>query len=169
MITRQRLIPATLLVIGVLTLLLFPTTQLAVSSNSHDSTASIALEEHWIKGAAPILAANFDSVEITNVNKDVEASFVFDVALGQIYGIKADYTLAPIDVRALGLSSELAKFEKERSEVFCNNKDQKYCELILAWPENANPDAHFIGLRLEDSLYGIVEIGLAQKLGVKID
>lgn len=144
--------------------------EVAVSANGKYSTAELALEEHWIKGAAPILAANFDEVKITHVNKDVEESFVFDVALGQIYGIEADYTLPPLDVRSLKLSESdlFSASEKERSEVFCNNKDLKYCELVLAWMAPAD-SGEFVGLRIDDARYALVEVGLARELGVKID
>ena len=169
MFTRQKLIPLALILSALVSLLFFPKPPVATPANGNFSTAQIALEEHWIKGAAPILAANFASVRITNVNKDVEESFVFDIALGQIYGIDADYTLPPIDVRNLGLSSALATMAKERSDIFCNNKDQKYCELELVWDQDAPKDVSFIALRVEDSLYALVETDLAKKLGVQID
>ena len=150
-------------------MLLFPRPDIFVPANGNFTTAEIALEEHWIKGAAPILAAEFDSVRITNVNKDVEDSFVFDIALGQIYGIDADYTFPPLDVRSLDLSKEISANTKERSEIFCNHPGQKYCELALVWDMNADRDVELIALRVEDSLYALVEQELARSLGVRID
>ena len=167
--TRNKLIPLVLILSAAVSLLLFPRPEIAVKAHTNFSTAEIALEDHWIKGAAPILAAHFDSVRIVNVNKEVEESFVFDVALGQIYDIDADYTLPPIDVRAKNLSAVLAANSKERSEIFCNNKDLKYCELELVWDQSAPTDALFIALRVEDALYALVEAGLAKSLGVSID
>lgn len=129
-------------------------------ANGFFSTAEIASDENWIKGAAPILAANFESVSIRNLNKDVEESFVFDVALSQIYEIETDYQEPPVDLRDLKLSGQLAASEKERSEIFCNLQDQKYCELVLVWDKNAPQKSQFVAVRLEDSLFGIIEAGL---------
>lgn len=168
MINKAKLVPVALLLAGAVSLIAMPKEEVFVPSQGDYSVAEIALREHWIKGAAPILAANFEEVALTHINKDVEESFVFDVALSQIYEIKTDYTLPPIDVRDLELSAQLANFEKERSEVFCNNKDLKYCELILAW-DTAAPSAEFVGLRIEDAVYAIVEVDLAKSLGVSID
>jgi hypothetical protein len=168
-IERAKLVPAALLAAGLASVVAFGFEEIFVPAGSNYSTAEIALEEHWIKGAAPILAANFESVKITNVNKDVEESFVFDVALGQIYEIDANYEKPPLDVRELNLEPALAEFERERSEVFCNNKDLKYCELVLAWDDSAPANAEFVGLRIADATYALVERGLAERLGVALD
>jgi len=168
-IERVKLVPAALLAAGLVSLAGFGFEELYVPAGSNYSTAEIALEEHWIKGAAPILAANFESVKIEFVNKDVEESFVFDVALGQIYEIDANYEKPPLDVRDLNLEPALAGYEKERSEVFCNNKDLKYCALVLAWSDLAPKDAEFVGLRIADATYALVERSLAKSLGVAID
>jgi len=53
----SKLVPVALLISGLGSLLLFPRPDVFVSANDNFSTAEIALEEHWIKGAAPILAA----------------------------------------------------------------------------------------------------------------
>lgn len=169
MLPVSKLVPVALLISGLGSLLLFPRPDVFVSANDNFSTAEIALEEHWIKGAAPILAAEFESVRISNLNKDVEDSFVFDIALGQIYGIDADYTLPPLDVRSLDLSQALVANTKERSEIFCNHPGQKYCELALVWDATADKDVQLIALRVEDSLYALVEQELAIRLGVTID
>lgn len=168
MINKAKLVPIALLVVGAVALISMPREEVFVASQGDYSVAEIALREHWIKGAAPILAANFEQVTLSHINKDVEESFVFDVALSQIYEINTDYSLPPIDARDLDLNAEIAIFEKERSEVFCNNKDLKYCELILAWDQTESK-AEFVGLRIEDALYAIVEVGLAKSLGVAID
>lgn len=169
MIERAKLVPAALLAASLVSVAGFGFEELFVPAGSNYSTAEIALEEHWIKGAAPILAANFESVKIEFVNKDVEESFVFDVALGQIYEIDANYEKPPLDVRELNLEPALKEFEKERSEVFCNNKDLKYCELVLAWDDSAPADAEFVGLRIADATYALLERGLAESLGVTLD
>lgn len=168
MINNSKLVPVALLLAGAVALIAMPNEEVFVPSQGDYSVAEIALREHWIKGAAPILAANFEEVTLTHINKDVEESFVFDVALSQIYEISTDYSLPPIDVRDLNLSAQVANFQQERSEVFCNNQDLKYCELILAWDQKA-PAAEFVGLRIEDAVYAIVEVGLAERLGVAID
>ena len=169
MLPASKLVPIALLISGLGSLLLFPRPDIFVPANDNFSTAQIALEEHWIKGAAPILAAEFDTVKISYVNKDVEDSFVFDIALGQIYGIDADYTLPPLDVRGLNLSEAIAASTKERSEIFCNHPGEKYCELALVWDASADKDVELIALRIEDSLYALVEQELAISLGVTID
>lgn len=154
------------LVLGILSLALSPKEEAWLTGNTAFTTAELALKEHWIKGAAPILAANFESVRVERVNKDVSESFVFDVALGQIYKIDADYTLPPLDVRSLKLEKKLEPFQRERSEIFCNNEDLKYCELILAWDDQAPERVTFVALRIDDALYALVEDSLATRLGV---
>ena len=46
---------------------------------------------------------------------------------------------------------------------------QKYCELALVWDVTADKDVQLIALRVEDSLYALVEQELAIRLGVTID
>ena len=153
-----------LLVSAALGLALYPKEELFVSGSPHFTTGELALEEHWIKGAAPILADNFEEVSITNLNKDVEDSFVFDIALSEIYEINTDYTNPPVDLREAQLEQELESFVFERSEIFCNNGGQKYCELVLAWDESSN--GSFTAIRITDDLYGIVANNLLTSLGV---
>lgn len=143
--------------------------KLYVPAQSNFSTAEIALEENWVKGAAPILAANFESVKVEFVNKNTEGSFVFENALARIYSIEVDYEKPPLDVRNLSIESALIMFQKERSSVFCNNKDLKYCELILAWDDSSPKNSVFVGLRVADATYALVELGLASSLGVALD
>ena len=145
-------------------LALYPKQDLFVSGSPHFTTGELALEEHWIKGAAPILADNFDEVSITHLNKDVEESFVFDIALSEIYEIDTDYTSPPIDLRSQRLEEALEPFVFERSEIFCNNSGQKYCELVLAW--DASSTGSFTAIRITDDLYGIVANDLLEQLGV---
>jgi hypothetical protein len=159
-INKARLIPVVAILSALGSLLAFGLKDINTPANNLYSTAEIALEQQWIKGAAPILAANFDSVEITHLNKDVENSFVFDEALSEIYQIQTDYSLPPRDLRALALTDKLEPFRKERSEVFCNIEDQKYCKLILVWDDQAPKDALFISIRIEDSLFALVESNL---------
>ncbi len=153
-----------LLVSAAAGLALYPKEDLFVAGSPHYSTAELALEEHWIKGAAPILAANFDEVSIVNLNKDVEDSFVFDIALSEIYQITTDYTDAPVDLRDLALANSIEPFVFERSEIFCNTPGQKYCELLLAWDEDSS--GSFTAVRFTDDLYGIVADNVLIRLGV---
>ena len=111
------------------------------------------------------MAANFDEVSIVNLNKDVEDSFVFDIALSEIYQISTDYTEPPVDLRDFQLESQIEAFVFERSEIFCNTPGQKYCELVLVWDENST--GSFTAVRLTDDLYGIVADDVLGKLGVK--
>lgn len=140
----------------------FPVKDLFVSGSPHFSTAELAIEESWIKGAAPILAANFESVSIVNLNKDVPESFVFDVALSEIYEISTNYEQPPVDLRGLGLEQKLEPNTIERSEIFCNNEGQKYCELVIAWDQNSTGE--FTAVRIQDELYGIVANNLLAEL-----
>ena len=153
-----------LLVSAALGFALYPKEDIFVSDSPHFSTGELALEEHWIKGAAPILADNFDEISITNLNKDVEDSFVFDIALSEIYQIDTDYTEPPVDLREAQLEEQLASFVFERSEIFCNHAGQKYCELVLAWDESSEGD--FTAIRITDDLYGIVANSVLSSLGV---
>ena len=140
----------------------FPAKDLFVSGSPHFSTAELAIEESWIKGAAPILAANFESVNIVNLNKDVPESFVFDVALSEIYEISTNYEQPPVDLRGQGLEQKLEPNTIERSEIFCNNEGQKYCELVIAWDQNSTGE--FTAVRIKDELYGIVANNLLAEL-----
>ena len=110
------------------------------------------------------MAANFDEVSIVNLNKDVEDSFVFDIALSEIYQINTDYTDAPVDLRDLALAAAIEPFVFERSEIFCNTAGQKYCELVLAWDEDSS--GTFTAVRFTDDLYGIVADNVLTRLGV---
>jgi hypothetical protein len=161
-VLRIRIALGSLLLAGIVGIGIFPAKDIFVAGSPHFSTAELAIEESWIKGAAPILAANFDSVSIVNLNKDVPESFVFDVALGQIYEIAANYDAPPLDLRGLDLEQKLEPQTIERSEIFCNNEGQKYCELILAWDENSTGE--FTAVRISDALYGIVANNLIAEL-----
>jgi hypothetical protein len=154
-----------LLVSAAAGLAIYPKEDVYVAGSPHFSTAELALEEHWIKGAAPILAANFDEVSIVNLNKDVEDSFVFDIALSEIYQITTDYSEPPMDLRNLRLDGQIEPFVFERSEIFCNTPGQKYCELVLAWDDKST--GAFTAVRLTDDLYGIVADNVLAELGVK--
>jgi hypothetical protein len=161
---RLRFALISLLAAAAIAAALFPRVDIFVASSPHFTTGELALEEHWIKGAAPILADNFVEVSITNLNKDVQESFVFDIALSEIYEINTDYTNPPADLRRANLERELEPWVFERSEIFCNNEGQKYCELILVW--DGASDGNFTAVRVTDDLYGIVANNVLESLGV---
>jgi len=166
---KALLIPMIALLSAVAAFFAFGLKDINTQANGLFSTAEIALDQKWIKGAAPILAANFDSVTITNLNKDVEESFVFDIALSEIYQINTDYNLPPVDLRSLNLEPRLRPNQQERSEIFCNLKDEKYCELAIYWSDAAPEATSFTAVWLDDLLFAIVENGLLADLGVRID
>ena len=159
---RIRIAIGALLLAGIVGVGIFPAKELFVAGSPHFSTAELAIEESWIKGAAPILAANFESVNIVNLNKDVPESFVFDVALSEIYEINTNYDEPPVDLRGLDLEQKLEPNTIERSEIFCNNEGQKYCELVIAWDQNSTGE--FTAVRINDELYGIVANNLLAEL-----
>ena len=159
---RIRIAIGALLLAGIVGVGIFPAKELFVAGSPHFSTAELAIEESWIKGAAPILAANFESVNIVNLNKDVPESFVFDVALSEIYEINTNYEQPPVDLRSLDLEQKLEPNTIERSEIFCNNEGQKYCELVIAWDQNSTGE--FTAVRIQDELYGIVANNLLAEL-----
>ena len=159
---RIRIAIGALLLAGIFGVGVFPAKDLFVSGSPHFSTAELAIEESWIKGAAPILAANFESVNIVNLNKDVPESFVFDVALSEIYEISTNYEQPPVDLRSLELEQKLEPNTIERSEIFCNNEGQKYCELVIAWDQDSAGE--FTAVRINDELYGIVANNLLAEL-----
>lgn len=151
-----------LAVSGLVALGLYPKPDFWVAGDPHFTTAELAIEESWIKGAAPILASSFESVSISNLNKDVPQSFVFDIALSEIYEIKTNYDAPPLDLRAQNLELPLSQYQKERSQIFCNNVGQKYCELLISWTEVS--DGNFTAIRITDELYGIISDDLIQEL-----
>ena len=159
---RIRIAIGALLLAGIVGVGIFPAKELFVAGSPHFSTAELAIEESWIKGAAPILAANFESVNIVNLNKDVPESFVFDVALSEIYEINTNYDEPPVDLRGLDLEQKLEPNTIERSEIFCNNEGQKYCELVIAWDQDSAGE--FTAVRINDELYGIVANNLLAEL-----
>jgi hypothetical protein len=161
-VLRIRIAIGSLLLAGLFGVGIFPPKDLFVAGSAHYSTAELALEESWIKGAAPILAANFESVSIVNLNKDVTDSFVFDVALSEIYQINTDYQLPPTDLRELALEDALMPYTYEKSEVFCNHETDRYCLLILAWDESSTGE--FTAVRITEDLYGIVADNLLERL-----
>jgi len=169
MLPRIQILPPALLVAGVISIAGFGFEELYVPAGSNYSTAGMALEENWVKGAPPILAASFESVKVEFVNKHAESSFVFEAALAEIYKIDANYEQPPLDVRVLGLNSALTSFERARSPVFCSNEGLKYCDLVLAWGDSAPQNAEFVGLRIADATYALVERSLAISLGVALD
>jgi hypothetical protein len=161
-VSRFSLAIGLLAVSGLVALGVYPKPDFWVTGDPHFTTAELAIEESWIKGAAPILAASFNKVSITNLNKDVPESFVFDIALSEIYEINTNYDAPPLDLRAQNLEPALTKYQKERSEIFCNNPGQKYCELLIAWTENS--DGSFTAVRITNDLYGIISNDLIPEL-----
>lgn len=128
------------------------------------TTVDIAEREAWIKGAPLILAKNFASVEVVNVGEGVEASFVFERTLADIYGVEVDYSATPVELGPSGpkVQAAIAAHVKHESEIFCNYASVKYCDLQIAWREQEwypNPMV-FVGVVLSDGHFALVESGL---------
>lgn len=133
-----------------------------------NTTAEIAEREAWIKGAPVFLASNFHEVEAINVGEGVEASFVFERTLADIYGVAVDYSAPPIQLGAQGqaVAAGIAAHVKHESEIFCNYADAKYCDLQIAWREQElypSPMV-FVGVELSAGHFALVESGLLSEL-----
>jgi hypothetical protein len=178
---------AILLAVAVTNVLIAPRFSIWEVNNQRFSTAELAIESEWIKGAAPILAENFDSVLVTNVNNDVELSFDFDAALAEIYQVATDYTFAPVDVRSApgddsgaqgrGLAALLREqgLVQHESDVLCQLQETRHCRLMLVWRKDValRPlPAVFTAVVLEDKLFALVDRELLDQvpaLGSAID
>jgi len=147
--------------------------------NDRFSTAELAEQADWIKSAAPVLATNFDSVLVTNVNKDAELAFDFDAALAEIYQISADYTFLPLDLRSAigddsgsqgrGLAGLLRARDlvQHESQVLCQRQEVRRCQLMLVWREGVELrplPAVFTAVVLEDKLFALVDRQLIDEL-----
>lgn len=178
---------AILLAVGLANFFFAPRFEIWQVDNNRFSTAELAEQAEWIKGAAPILAENFDSVLVTNVNKDVELSFDFDAALSEIYRVGADYTFAPLDLRSapgddsgaqgLGLADLLRSqgLVQHESNVLCQLQEDKRCRLMLVWQSDVQLrplPAVFTAVVLEDKLFALIDrelIDALPALGSAID
>jgi hypothetical protein len=168
-----------LAVVALANIFIAPKFEIWQVGNSDFSTAELAEQAEWIKGAAPILAKNFDSVLVTNVNKDVELAFDFDAALAEIYQVAADYTFAPLDLRS-GVGDDsgaqgrsLASFLEGRglvrheSDVLCQRQADRWCRLQLIWREDValRPlPAVFVAVAFDDKLFALVDRELFDEL-----
>lgn len=133
-----------------------------------DTTVEVAEREAWIKGAPVILSKYFSSVEVVNVGEGVEPSFVFERTLAQIYRVGVDYSQPPIQLGAAGekVAAGIAAHVKHESEIFCNYKDAKYCDLQIAWREQEwyPSPAVFVGVELSAGHFALVEAELLAEL-----
>ena len=133
-----------------------------------NTTAEIAEREAWIKGAPVFLANHFDRVAVTNVAEGVEASFVFERTLAEIYGVDANYAEPPVELGPVAqrVANGIAPHVKHESEIFCNYQDAKYCDLQIAWVESdwyPSP-LLFVGVVLGDGHFALVESQLLADL-----
>jgi hypothetical protein len=148
-------------------------------NNTEFSTAELAEQAEWIKGAAPILAKNFDSVVVTNIRKDVELAFDFDSALAVIYRVETNTSATPLDLRsAVGDDSgaqgrALAELLESRgllqheSDVLCQRQQYRWCRLQLIWRDEValRPlPAVFVAVALEDKLFALIDSELFDEL-----
>lgn len=133
-----------------------------------DTTAEIAEREAWIKGAPVFLASHFGQVEAVNVGEGVEASFVFERTLAEIYNIDADYSAPPIQLGPQGATVEagIALHVKHESEIFCNYANAKYCDLQIAWREQElyPTPIVFVAVELSAGHFALVESELLAEL-----
>jgi hypothetical protein len=177
----------TLLAVALANLFFAPQFGIWEINNNRFTTAELAIESEWIKGAAPILAENFDSVLVTNVNNDVELGFDFDAALAEIYQVAADYTSAPIDLRSApddtsgaqgrGLAQLLRDggLVQHESNVLCQLQEDKRCRLMLVWQADVTLrpiPAVFTAVVLEDKLFALIDrelLDVVPALGSAID
>lgn len=176
-----------LLAVGLTNFFFAPRFAIWEVDNNRFTTAELAIESEWIKGAAPILAENFDSVLVTNVNNDVELGFDFDAALAEIYQVAADYTFAPLDLRSapgddsgaqgVGLAGLLRAqgLVAHESNVLCQLQEDKRCRLMLVWQPDVQLrplPAVFTAVVLEDKLFALIDrelLDAVPALGSAID
>lgn len=133
-----------------------------------DTTAEIAEREAWIKGAPVFLASRFGEVSVVNVGEGVEASFVFERTLAQIYDVAVNYDAPPLQLGPQGaaVASGIKEHVKHESEIFCNYTDAKYCDLQIAWREQewyATPIV-FVGVELSVGHFALIESELLKEL-----
>jgi hypothetical protein len=168
-----------LAVVALADILMAPKSEIWRVDNSDFSTAELVEQVGWIQGAAPILAKNFDSVMVTNVNNGAELAFNFDSSLAAIYQVAADYTFTPLDLRSgVGDNSgaqgkALASFLEGRglvrhdSEVRCPRQADRKCRLRLIWREDValRPlPVVLTAVVLEDKLFALIDRELIDEL-----
>lgn len=124
----------------------------------------LAMAERWVKGAAPVLAGNFDQVVISNIGEQVDESLDFDKTLVRMYEIDADYKNPPIDARAFDLEDEIEPYVQFYTDTFCNVPGDKYCLMSLAWDENSTGE--FTTIMYGERSFSIVANNLLRQWGV---
>jgi len=151
------------------------------------STADIAAKNNWSGLVAPVLAKNFDSVVITNLGRDELLGIGFDGLLAGLYGVEADYSSAPVDLRssvsdtskaqgrALASLMQNMGLVQHEIAVSCGAQLARECELLLVWRPGValRPlPAQFTVVALRDDLYALIDrelIGELPQLGAAIE
>ena len=143
----------------------------------------------WIENAPIVLASRFKQVRLVNVRSDYKAvsgsnagavlGFSVQQEIVDIFGgVEADYSEYPLDFRSTqtGLNFENLKPYRLRlpwggyeAVVRCVPATAKDCTLAMFWNKTTvgrHDDATFIGVRLNDNAFALIEKHLFEQLNV---
>ncbi|MEY4367993.1 MAG: hypothetical protein RLZ28_1408 [Actinomycetota bacterium] len=146
-------------------------------------------DSDWIENAPIVLAGRFKHVRLVNVRSDYKAiaesdagdvvGFSVQKEIVDIFGgVDADFSDYPLDFRSTqtGLNFENLKPYQFRlpwggyeAEVRCVPATAKDCTLAMFWNKTTvrrHDDATFIGVRLSDSAFALIEKHLFEQLNV---
>ena len=136
-------------------------------TNRGFDVSELLIADSWQESAPIFLADSFDSISVSNVGSEQELGFSFQRELVSAYGEFEVNRDAPIDLTQLTDEARalLATSTKFSIEPFCNiNPEGKYCPLAIAWDEDASESANFVGARVAEAEFALIEQRLLEKL-----
>lgn len=154
--------------LGLIGINLFSWTEAPIEQNDRPfDVTELLISENWQEAAPIFLAENFENLAVTNVGSEQELGFSFQRELVSGYGEFEVNRDAPIDLRDLPSESlELIKLNsKYEIEPFCDvNEDGKYCDLVISWDQDVSETAVFIGVRIGETEFALIEQKLLEKI-----
>jgi hypothetical protein len=134
----------------------------------------------WVEAAPVVLANHFKHVHVYNVGDVLKNGFSFQQELVRIYKTDSvDRSHDPIDLRGKINFTALNVFKQyparaqykggtlppDTAPTHCGGRVSKYCAFSIYWDDRfPTTSATFVGVRLSDNSYALVEKNLLAKL-----
>lgn len=134
-------------------------------------------EANSVFGVNYFLSKNFSDPRVANfgdtmaneycANPSRKDTFCLDVNFSEFLGMhKFDDSLPPIDVRNTALATAIQSLNQgNQYRIQCNVGSKRFCTLKLVWsPSNLGKSASFVGYRVTDSTFALVDTSLLTAL-----
>ncbi len=138
-------------------------------------------DQSWVEVAPLVLKNHFRNVHVSNTGVVTKNGFGFQREIVRIFNVTKDDPTKqdPIDIRGKITIAELESYKQypkkptvsfgnmrdDMAKTHCAGRSTKYCTFAIYWDASfPTTSASFVGVRITDNSYALIEEGLLQKV-----